>query len=178
VAKISDIYRWLYGLIRGRPTNFNWIIERKLAGSGVPMSKKEAKWLINTQGIRTIVTIKEKPLSQEWLSDNNGTNTHSSSTKIDYLHISIQDYGAPSLEELDRVVNYISQQIDRAGPVMVHCSAGKGRTGTILAAYLIKKENGMTADKAISRLSRIRGESVQSKDQEKILFTYEKYVKK
>ena len=85
------------------------------------MSKKEAKWLINTQGIRTIVTIKEKPLSQEWLSDNNGTKTHGSSTKIDYLHISVHDYGAPSLEELDYVVNYISRQIDLTKPVMVHC---------------------------------------------------------
>ena len=47
----------------------------------------------------------------------------------------------------------------------------------LLAAYLIKKENGMTADKAISRLSRIRGESIQSKEQEKILFDYEKYVR-
>jgi hypothetical protein len=36
------------------------------------MSKKEVNWLINTQGIRTIVTIKEEPLSQEWLGHNNG----------------------------------------------------------------------------------------------------------
>lgn len=89
MAKISDIYRWLYGLMRGRPTNFNWIIERKLAGSGVPVSKKDPKWLINKQGIRTIVTIKEKPLSQDWLSNNNETNTGVSGTKIDYLHISV-----------------------------------------------------------------------------------------
>jgi atypical dual specificity phosphatase len=116
-------------------------------------------------------------LSQEWLNYNNGTNTSADNTKIDYLYISIHDYGAPSLEELDHVVNYISQQIDRARPVMVHCSAGKGRTGTILAAYLIKKESGMTADKAISRLSRIRRESIQSKDQKKIVFDYEKYVR-
>jgi hypothetical protein len=47
----------------------------------------------------------------------------------------------------------------------------------LLAAYIIKKENGMTADKTISRLSRIRGESIQSKEQEKILFDYEKYVR-
>ena len=117
-------------------------------------------------------------MSQEWLSHNNGTNTGGGSgTKIDYLHISVQDYGAPSLEELDYVVNYISQQIDRTRPVMVHCSGGKGRTGIILAAYLIKKENDMTADNAISRLRRIRVESIQSKDQEKIMFNYEKYVK-
>jgi protein-tyrosine phosphatase len=47
-----------------------------------------------------------------------------------YYNISIHDYGAPSLEELDYVVNYISRQIDMAKPVMVHCSGGKGRTGT------------------------------------------------
>ena len=34
MAKISDIYQWLYGLIRGRPTNYNWIVDKKLAGSG------------------------------------------------------------------------------------------------------------------------------------------------
>ena len=70
MAKISGIYRWLYGLIRGRPTNFNWIIKWKLARSGVPMSRKEAKRLIHTQGIRIIVT-KKKPLSQEWLMHEN-----------------------------------------------------------------------------------------------------------
>ena len=75
------------------------------------------------------------------------------------------------------MVNYISQQIYITTPATVHCSGGKGSSGTSLD-IIIKKENGMTADKAISRLSRIRGESVQSKDQEKILFTYEKYVKK
>ena len=116
-------------------------------------------------------------MSQEWFSHNNGADTGGNGTKMDYLHISVQDYGAPSLEELDYVVNNISQQIDRIRPIIVHCSGGKGRTVTILAVYLIKKENGMSADKDISKLKRIRGESIQSKDQVKIVFNYEKYIK-
>lgn len=66
MAKISDIYQWFYGLIRGRPTNFNWIIDKKLAGSGVPMSKKEVNRLINIQGIGTIVTIKALVTRMAW----------------------------------------------------------------------------------------------------------------
>ena len=152
MAKIGNIYRWIYGQIRGKPTNFNWIVERKLAGSEDLRSLSEVKWLVK-QGVRSIVTIKEKPLPSEWFINDN--------TNIDNFHISIQDYGAPSLEELDYVVNHINQQIDRGRPVVVHCSGGKGRTGTILAAYLIKK--GASADQAIKRLRKIRSESIQIK---------------
>jgi protein-tyrosine phosphatase len=48
---------------------------------------------------------------------------------------------------------------------MMHCSGGKGRTETILAAYLIKKRNVLNAYRAIKNLRKIRGESIQSKDQ-------------
>ena len=93
------------------------------------------------------------------------------------IFISVEDYGAPSLQELDYVVNYISRQLDNEKPVMVHCSGGKGRTGTILAGYLIKKGNNMTAEKAIYKLRNLREESIQSKEQKIVLFNYESYVK-
>jgi atypical dual specificity phosphatase len=133
----------------------------------------EIKWLVREHSIRSIVTIKEKPLPSEWLKSSG-----IGEGKIDYFHSSIEDYGAPSLEELDNVVNHISRQIDNGKPVMVHCSGGKGRTGTILAAYLIKKRIVLNAYQAITRLRKIRGESIQSKEQENILFDYEKYLSK
>jgi atypical dual specificity phosphatase len=61
---------------------------------------------------------------------------------------------------------------------MVHCSGGKGRTGTILAAYLIKKERvDLTADRAIERIRKLHGESIQSSSQEMILSKYERYLR-
>jgi atypical dual specificity phosphatase len=59
---------------------------------------------------------------------------------------------------------------------MVHCAAGRGRTGTILAAYLLK-ENGLTADQAIKKIRKLRPGSIQSTTQEKAIFMYEKYLR-
>ena len=46
------------------------------------MSKKETNWLINAQHIRSIITIKEKPLPREWLTYNDGTKANSRSGAI------------------------------------------------------------------------------------------------
>jgi atypical dual specificity phosphatase len=149
-----------------RPTNFSWVIEDKLAGSGMPMTYSQYLWVV-THSIKTIVTIREVPLPRQWFSDGN---------IVDYFHLRVEDYGAPSLEEMDNTVDYIQQQISYKKPVMVHCAAGRGRTGTILAAYLIKKEN-LTDDQAIKRIRSIRPGSIQSDRQELALDMYEKYIK-
>jgi atypical dual specificity phosphatase len=113
-------------------------------------------------------------LPSEWLSGDGSIGDR----KIDYFHLTVKDYDAPSsLEELDYVVNYITRQIDKGKPVMVHCSGGRGRTGTILAAYLIKKGNVLSAEQDIYNLRNIRAKSIQSKDQEDMVFSYEKYLK-
>ncbi|MBV9176636.1 MAG: hypothetical protein JO297_06335, partial [Nitrososphaeraceae archaeon] len=46
-----------------------------------------------------------------------------------------------------------------------------------LAAYLIKKRIVLNAYQAIYKLRNIRGDSVQSKEQENVLFDYEKYLR-
>jgi atypical dual specificity phosphatase len=151
-------------MISDRPTNFSWVTEDKLAGSGLPVNEEEFKWLID-KGIKSIVTVREVPLPSKWFDG----------SEIDYLHLAVEDYGAPSVEVMDEAVDYIDKKISDGKPVLVHCAAGKGRTGAVLAAYLIKKEN-FTAEQAIEKIRIMRPGSVQSLTQETALSMYEKYL--
>ena len=165
MTKIGDAYRRLHGMVTDRPTNFSWVIEGKLAGCGLPVTEDEFAWLTD-QGIKSVVTIREIALPSDWFDGSD----------IDYLHLQVEDFGAPNMEELVQAVDFIEQQISGGRPVMVHCAAGKGRTGTVLAAYLVKKQ-GLTAEQAIEKVRSMRPGSVQSVSQETAVSMYEKYLK-
>ena len=163
MTKIGDAKRKLHGMITGKPDNFSWIIEEKLAGSAIPTSKEEIDW-VKQEGVKSIVTIREEPLEDEWIKD------------VNYLHVHSNDMGIPEFSDLVNSVDFIHQRITNEEPVMVHCLAGLGRTGTILACYLIKYED-MTAGDAIEKVRQERHGSIQSFSQEEIIFRFEKFVK-
>jgi atypical dual specificity phosphatase len=165
LTKIGDAYRRLHGMVTEKPTNFSWVIEDRLAGCGLPVSQDEFEWVVG-QGIKSVVTVREIALPSDWFNGGD----------IDYLHLQVEDFGAPNMEELVQAVDFIDQQIISGKPVMVHCAAGKGRTGAVLAAYLVKKQN-LTADQAIEKLRGMRPGSVQSISQETAVSMYEKYLK-
>lgn len=169
---IGNTYRWIHGRIANKPTNYSWVIKDQLAGSGIPITYSQFLWVL-AHGIRTIITVRELPLPVEWFDD---VKSPFKDNEINYLHVKVEDYGAPSLEQLDDTVEYIRTEISQGKPVMVHCAAGKGRTGTVLAAYLIK-ENDLDAEEALLKIRGLRPGSVQSETQEKCIEQYEQYIK-
>ena len=70
------------------------------------------------------------------------------------------DHAPPTPEALEEATGFISAQLKDGRSVLVHCLAGIGRTGSVLAAYMIEYE-GKTADDAIARLRVIRPGSVE-----------------
>ncbi|MBM3904947.1 MAG: protein tyrosine phosphatase [Thaumarchaeota archaeon] len=163
MSKPGNLWRKIHGKITKRPTNFSWLLDGKLAGSGMPTTIEEINW-IQKQGVKSIVTMTEYGLPQAWIDG------------VQYLHVPTEDLTAPDIDKIDSTVDYIAERIKNDEPVMVHCAAGIGRTGTILASYLIKYQK-MSAQKAIELVRKERPGSIQSTSQEIAVSSYEKFLK-
>ena len=163
MSKPGNLWRKVHGKITKKPTNFSWVIEEKLAGSGIPTTFDEFTWIRN-QGVSSIVTMTENSLPENWTKD------------IDYLHVPTPDLTAPNMEKIELAVDFIQEQIKNNQSVMVHCAAGMGRAGTILACYLVKYKK-FSADSAIEKIRSERPGSIQSEVQELAIGFFEKHVK-
>lgn len=130
-------------------------------------TREECDWLVNIMGIKSIITVREEPLPKSWITK----------FKIEYLHLKVDEFSSPSIEELDNTVEYMIDKIDQDESISVHCLAGKGRTGTVLAGYLIKNEK-INAQRAIEKVRILRPGSIQIDQQENTLYHYENFIKK
>jgi atypical dual specificity phosphatase len=146
---------------------FYWLIPNALAGCGRPGRRGRAAgpldvldadlaWL-RQQGIAAILSLTETPLDEETV------NRHG----LDSLHIPVVDMTPPSPEQLLAALDFIDRHRANGRPVAVHCLMGQGRTGTVLAAYLIR--DGLRPDRALAELRAICPGAVENPRQEAAL---------
>lgn len=163
MSTAGNLWRKIYGAIAKKPTNFSWVIDNMLAGSGMPTSREEVEW-VKENGIKAILSLTEDALPEEWLDG------------IDYLHVPTDNGSAPDMEDIERAADFVDRNLRSNRPTMVHCAAGKGRTGTILSAYLMKFE-GKGTRTAIETIRQMRPGSVENGSQEIALSLFDKYLK-
>ncbi len=66
---------------------------------------------------------------------------------INYKKVKVFDVGVPTLKQTDEAVTFVRENVEAGRPVLIHCAKGRGRSGVILMAYLMRYE-GMTFEAA------------------------------
>lgn len=70
------------------------------------------------------------------------------------LHLPTVDFHPPTLQQLEKGVEFINKEIENGGKVYIHCRLGEGRGATMTLAYLIS--TGLTLDDAFKLIKSIR----------------------
>jgi len=135
-----------------QPRAFSWIEKLRLAALAAPESEDELYWL-REQGIQLLLSLTEEPPPRTWINNSGFL----------LLHVPIIDLEAPSQEQLDQCISAMDRAMENNMGVAVHCGAGLGRTGTILAAFFVYR--GMTASQAIARVRTLRPGSIETEEQ-------------
>jgi protein-tyrosine phosphatase len=117
-----------------------WVIPNRLGGMRKP-TPEEIPTLTEI-GVNAIVSVMDDPsnldlyeqagLPHRWLPTTGGK--------------------PPTLEQVEEFVQFVDDQNAQSHRVVVHCSSGRRRTGTFLAAYLIK--SGQSVEQALATVDR------------------------
>ena len=103
------------------------VIPNKL--SGMPKPEINDLEALSKKEIKAIVSLLEDGSLVENYS-NNG---------FEKLWLPIVDNQVPTIEQVEKLVEFIDEQNKKGNQVAIHCKGGRGRTGTMIASYLISK---------------------------------------
>jgi atypical dual specificity phosphatase len=151
------------------PLGFFWVEPNRLGG--LPRPGILADLALDLAGLRGLGVTVLVTLEQTLTVDPGLL----ASIGIHSLHFPVPDMGAPEIGPAAELCAEVESRIARGEVVALHCRAGLGRTGTLLASQLIW--GGETALRAIERLRQINPHCIQSDEQARFLRAFEKAVR-
>lgn len=146
------------------PSGFSWLVPGRLAGTpwpGVVHDMDADLKALSRCGVTMLITLTEKDFPQDALARHGLCN----------FHLPVYDHEPPTVAQIQMLLARMSAAMRRGEVLAVHCLAGLGRTGTVLAAWLVRE--GLTAEEALRRVRLIDAQYVQSAAQEALLHEYE-----
>lgn len=147
---------------------FSWVRHRQLAGMprpGVYESLDTDLGYLELQGIDILFSLTEVPTPAQ------DVEAHG----MELIHVPVQDFTAPTREQLLFYLELTQAAMDAGSRVGVHCQGGRGRTGTFLAAWFVYE--GRSAEQALAEIREMRPGSVETASQEQALHDLEAYLR-
>ncbi|MBC8122768.1 MAG: dual specificity protein phosphatase family protein [Gemmatimonadaceae bacterium] len=115
--------------------NLWWVVPGQLAGVRKPTAEEIPE--LRSSGVDAIVSVMDDPGNLDLYQ----------SVGLTHLWLPVKGGTAPTREQIAELTAFIREQNARGAGVALHCTSGRRRTGTFLAAYLI--DSGRTYEEAL-----------------------------
>ncbi|XP_076267935.1 dual specificity protein phosphatase 23-like [Rhynchophorus ferrugineus] len=146
------------------PWNFSWVIPNVLAATSCPETVNQLDFL-RKEGIHHLVTL--SPDHVPPITNYNG---------LQWSYIPIIEFEAPSLDDIENFITICKKAREKQQAIAVHCRAGRGRTGVMIACYFVYFQD-MSPDTAIAQIRALRPWSVETYAQEASVRHYRDHLR-
>jgi protein-tyrosine phosphatase len=156
ITSRSNLLWWMIpNILAGMPMPFIHP-ERRLAGGGALTAFNDELPDLHSAGVRAVVSLLNMP-SDAAICESVG---------FSFRCLPVPDGCPPTFEQAGEFVRFVADQRSKHRPVAVHCEAGIGRTGTLIATHLIAE--GESVRGAIKRVRAVERAAIETPRQ--ILF--------
>lgn len=152
------------------PRGFVWLLPGQLAGTPWPgLLRETGDDLRDLQhvGVTRLVNLTETAFAAEALARHG----------LQGEWLPVIDMQAPTATQAARLCADIDAWLRQSQVVALHCRAGLGRTGTLLAAYWLWRGHGKrTAVEAIEKIRQLNHQMIQSQEQVQFLERFSSWL--
>jgi len=123
---------------------------------------------LQAKGITGLINLTERDYTEEQRSA-------LSSFGVEVYNFPIRDFQTPKIEDVNEIVKLTR---DPQQKFAVHCTAGKGRTGTIIGCIFVARSATVEPDAAIEMIRKVRTGAVETIEQKRFITDYAAFVDK
>ncbi|KAF4094402.1 hypothetical protein AMELA_G00014710 [Ameiurus melas] len=173
LARILFYPTLAYNVMMEKISSRRWFdrVDQTVILGALPFRSMTAE-LVQAENVRGVVTMNEEyeteffcNSAEEWKAEG-----------VEQIRLSTVDLtGVPSLEHIHRGVEFVLKHRDQGTSVYIHCKAGRSRSATLAAAYLIRI-HCWSPDKACKQLAAVRPHVLIRSAQRDMLDKYHQQV--
>ncbi|XP_018022510.1 dual specificity protein phosphatase 23 [Hyalella azteca] len=140
-----------------QPYNFSWMVPGEICACARPDRRAHAQFLRDA-GVRYVVCLSDDLPPAPY-------------PDLHIQTIPVEEFEPPTLDQIHEFIGICELARARQVAVCVHCRMGRGRTGVMLACYLIRYQ-GQVPQQAISNVRFKRPYSIETWEQEFVVKDY------